>query len=255
LQGGDETTKEIIMKSEVEHSNSRFKTTRCNAVLGVTLLKVLKTKRLMKCGKDALIDDVISCSCWQPKPSKEKKTELCGSALQNVLSLKCVSYVRAKDCVLRLTRKGLHIAGLEYPAALSHLGWDEPKMGTLKMIETDMTSTLKITRKIIAALQKNGVGKDGGWKTAIKIARDPIIKKYLNGNQTIMAAYRCFQFDFFTGKNLGWEITWISIYSARLEERYEERFPCGWYPKAFDLEAFKAVASSSGLQIPLGEDH
>jgi hypothetical protein len=92
-------------------------------------------------------------------------------------------------------------------------------------------------------------------KAVLDLATEPIILKYLQGNPTIMAAIRAFQYDFFTGVDLGLQVTWRTIYSSGIGELWKEDFPVGWYPKSFDLEAFKAVAASSGLQIPLGEDH
>jgi hypothetical protein len=77
-----------------------------------------------------------------------------------------------------------------------------------------------------------------------------IIDRYLRGHATIMFAYRGFQYDFFTGADLGLGTTWRTIYTGD----YQKSFPAGWYPKEFDLEAFKAVAEKNYL-MPLGEDH
>lgn len=79
---------------------------------------------------------------------------------------------------------------------------------------------------------------------------DKIIISYLKNNGTIMFAYRAFQHDLFTGRALYGKTTWRTIYTGDKQDS----FPAGWYPKEFDLEAFKAVAANT-FKIPLGEDH
>jgi hypothetical protein len=112
-----------------------------------------------------------------------------------------------------------------------------------------------LINKIIYRLQAFLLRFKYGAIPLLTVSPEAIIIEYIRNNATIMYALRAFQYDFFNGRDLGWNTTWRTIYSAKLGEYYTDSFPIGWYPKAFDLEAFKAVPEKYGIKVAIGEDH